>query len=363
MREIERHIVRLLLDNDCVIVPGFGGFLAHRIPASYNKAEGIFLPPSRTIGFNPLLTMNDSLLAQAYANCYDISYPEALKHIDNDVAILKQTIESEGELNICGLGRIVLNQSGSYDFQPDQSGFVSPELYGLDTFEMSPMVAEESVEEPQLEHPNTAITMQPVISEQPKPQPVVQQAAEVTAETNTTSETQQEETKEKEIAIRIPMRTLKHIAAACIAIIILLSVPSKLGDSSKNYTSHGAIDTSFLYEMMPKEITNGKPEKLNTIAPEKEAVKEVAEPTVKTEEENTENEKYFTIVLASRVARKNAEEYAKLLQSKGIDAAVTSKGGTKVTYKKFKNKEEAQKAMRVLSDRKEFNGCWITEIK
>ena len=39
MREIERHIVRLLLDNDCVIVPGFGGFLAHRIPASYNKAD------------------------------------------------------------------------------------------------------------------------------------------------------------------------------------------------------------------------------------------------------------------------------------------------------------------------------------
>lgn len=362
MREIERHIVRLLLDNDCVIVPGFGGFLAHRIPASYNKAEGIFLPPSRTIGFNPLLTMNDSLLAQAYANCYDISYPEALKHIDNDVAILKQTIESEGELNICGLGRIVLNQSGSYDFQPDRSGFVSPELYGLDTFEITPMAAEESVEEPQQELPNPTI-MQPVISEQPKPKPVIQQATEVTAETNTTSETQQEETKEKEIAIRIPMRTLKHIAAACIAIIILLSVPSKLGDSSKNYTSHGAIDTSFLYEMMPKEITNGKPEKLNTIAPEKEAVKEVAEPTVKVEEENTENENYFTIVLASRVARKNAEEYAKLLQSKGIDAAVTSQGGTKVTYKKFKNKEEAQKAMRVLSDRKEFNGCWITEIK
>lgn len=362
MREIERHIVRLLLDNDCVIVPGFGGFLAHRIPASYNKAEGIFLPPSRTIGFNPLLTMNDSLLAQAYANCYDISYPEALKHIDNDVAILKQTIESEGELNICGLGRIVLNQSGSYDFQPDRSGFVSPELYGLDTFEITPMSAEESVEEPQQELPNPTI-MQPVISEQPKPQPVVQQAAEVTAETNTTSETQQEETKEKEIAIRIPMRTLKHIAAACIAIIILLSVPSKLGDSSKNYTSHGAIDTSFLYEMMPKEITNGKPEKLDVIAPEKKETKEVAEPTVKVEEENTENENYFTIVLASRVARKNAEEYAKLLQSKGIDAAVTSQGGTKVTYKKFKNKEEAQKAMRVLSDRKEFNGCWITEIK
>jgi NAD(P)-dependent dehydrogenase (short-subunit alcohol dehydrogenase family) len=46
------------LDNDCVIVPGFGGFMAHNIPAKYDEENCIFIPPMRIVGFNPQLTMN-----------------------------------------------------------------------------------------------------------------------------------------------------------------------------------------------------------------------------------------------------------------------------------------------------------------
>ena len=85
MIELERHIEILLLSNDCVIVPGFGGFTAHHIEARYAETEQLFLPPLRTLGFNPQLTMNDSLLALSYVEAYDISYPEALRRIENDV--------------------------------------------------------------------------------------------------------------------------------------------------------------------------------------------------------------------------------------------------------------------------------------
>ena len=64
MRDLEKHIARLLLDNDCVIVPGFGGFMAHSIPAKYDEDTCLFTPPIRIVGFNPQLTMNDSLLVQ-----------------------------------------------------------------------------------------------------------------------------------------------------------------------------------------------------------------------------------------------------------------------------------------------------------
>ena len=33
MNELARHIASLLLENDCVIVPDFGGFIAHYDPA------------------------------------------------------------------------------------------------------------------------------------------------------------------------------------------------------------------------------------------------------------------------------------------------------------------------------------------
>lgn len=59
MIELAQHIEALLLENDCVIVPGFGGFVAHYAPATHVKEENLFLPPTRTIGFNPQLKLND----------------------------------------------------------------------------------------------------------------------------------------------------------------------------------------------------------------------------------------------------------------------------------------------------------------
>ena len=82
MIELERHIEILLLTNDCVIIPAFGGFMAHYTVARFDERDFSFLPPTRTVGFNPLLKINDSLLAQSYVEAYDISYPEALCRID-----------------------------------------------------------------------------------------------------------------------------------------------------------------------------------------------------------------------------------------------------------------------------------------
>ena len=64
MINIDRHIQQLLLVNDCVIVPGLGGFVAHKVDAKYDSEHNVFYPPKRTIGFNPILKMNDSLLTQ-----------------------------------------------------------------------------------------------------------------------------------------------------------------------------------------------------------------------------------------------------------------------------------------------------------
>ena len=52
MIELARHIEILLLENDCVIVPELGGFIAHYQPAYYAESDNIYFPPMRTIGFN-----------------------------------------------------------------------------------------------------------------------------------------------------------------------------------------------------------------------------------------------------------------------------------------------------------------------
>ena len=90
MIELAKHIEVLLLENDCVIVPGLGGFIAHYRSSIYNKEMREFYPPVRTIGFNPKLVMNDGLLVQSYMQTYNTDFPDASRKIENVVNALKE---------------------------------------------------------------------------------------------------------------------------------------------------------------------------------------------------------------------------------------------------------------------------------
>ena len=122
MIELDRHIEILLLSNDCVIVPGLGGFMTHHVGARYDDNDQMYLPPLRTLGFNPQLTMNDSLLVQSYIEAYDISYPEALRRIESEVEELKQHIETAGYYELNDIGGLSLNEEGKYLFTRQAAG-------------------------------------------------------------------------------------------------------------------------------------------------------------------------------------------------------------------------------------------------
>ena len=129
--ELERHIEIQLLSNDCVIVPDFGGFMAHYKEAHIDTTDGTFLPPKRTLGFNPALKMNDSLLVQSYIEAYDISYPEALNRIGEEVNELRQRLENDGTYELNNIGTLRTNSHGNYEFEPCEAGILTPSLYGL----------------------------------------------------------------------------------------------------------------------------------------------------------------------------------------------------------------------------------------
>ena len=366
MTDIERHIVELLLDNDCVIVPGFGGFMTHNLAASYDEANNVFLPPSRTIGFNPRLTMNDSLLAQSYVNCYDISYPEALKRIERDVDNLKQLVEKDGGHAICGIGKITVLADGRFDFIPEESGIMAPWLYGFEPFEieMRQQNADGASESTGYEEPTDDEAYTPALSNRDfsNNTPLITPAKEK-------PKTQvARKPINKEIAVRIPLNVMKHIAAACVIMFVLLSFPAKLGDASTSALKRSSIDTSILYEIMPKEMTSGKPKSLRDIhcVTTKTDCKTGNSVKEKSSTNNDSSQKnYFSIVLASRITPENAKAYVEKLHKNGmVEAKVyTVNGMTKVVYNSYKTRAEANNAMKRLSKYEEFAGCWIINIK
>ena len=137
MIELARHIEILLLENDCVIIPDFGGFIAHYQAARYIKEENLYLPPVRTIGFNPQLTINDGLLAQSYMQAHHTDFPDATRMIEKEVGELKKHLYQEGCTEMHGIGVLHYNIHGTYEFHPNEDGALSPTLYGLSSFSIN----------------------------------------------------------------------------------------------------------------------------------------------------------------------------------------------------------------------------------
>lgn len=137
MIELAHHIEALLLENDCVIIPGFGGFVAHYTPAERIDEENRFLPPTRLIGFNPQLQMNDGLLAQSYMGVYGTNFPDATKMVEKKVDELLELLRSEGRAELPNVGELYCSIHGNYEFRPYDHRITTPGLYGLDSFEMS----------------------------------------------------------------------------------------------------------------------------------------------------------------------------------------------------------------------------------
>ena len=141
MIELAQHIVALLLENDCVIVPGLGGFVAHYASATRVKEENIFLPPTRIIGFNPQLKMNDGLLVQSYMSVYGTNFSDATKMVERKVDELIATLHEDGKVDLPNVGEVRYTIHNTFDFAPYDNKITTPYLYGLDAFEMQELSA------------------------------------------------------------------------------------------------------------------------------------------------------------------------------------------------------------------------------
>ena len=160
MIELAQHIEKLLFDNDCIIVPEFGGFVAFYNHSQTNEDGDTFYPPTRTIGFNPRLTLNDGMLIQSYMSVHDISFSDAARAIDQEVQFLQSQLQDSGKVELPNIGEIKLTMNQTYEFTPYNEKLTSPSLYGLDTIEM--------IELDKLNHQKEERVLHPVVLQENK---------------------------------------------------------------------------------------------------------------------------------------------------------------------------------------------------
>ncbi len=312
--------------------------MAHHVDAHYDEGDGMFVPPIRTLGFNPQLQLNDSLLVQSYIEAYDVSYPEALRRIEGEVSELRSHLETEGCYELNDIGLLRLNEEGNLEFEPCEAGILTPSLYGLSSFEMKTLEALK---------------------------PVAAQVSMVKAVPD-------------EGAITIKMSWLRNIVAVAAAFVAFLMI----GTPVNNSTKLSDVQQSAFISVPSHGNANANPapthEAQTAAVDATPAVAAEAERTVEPEAPVTESEPvatadapavpHFYIVMASQVSERNANAFIEQLQSKGYNEGHVLVSGSKkirrVVYGSFATEEEATAALRQLrKDSRLFRETWVMEIK
>jgi len=133
------YIGALLYQHDCVVIPGFGGFIANYAPATINPVQHTFMPPSRQIMFNASLHHNDGLLATYIAKREGIGYDRAITIIANEVVVIQEELHSGKTILFEGIGSLKANPERAIVFTPRLAYNYLEEAYGLSPF-VSPAI-------------------------------------------------------------------------------------------------------------------------------------------------------------------------------------------------------------------------------
>ncbi len=360
MIELAQHIETLLLENDCVIVPGFGGFVAHYSPATRIKEENIFLPPTRTIGFNPQLKLNDGVLVQSYMSAYDTSFADASRIVEKEVNEFIGLLHEEGKAHLDNIGEIHYNVYGNYEFIPYDSKITTPSLYGLDFFEMQELS-------------------------------VLQQKEKVWIPTHLEKE-------KKTFEISINRAYLRNAAAMIAAIVLFFAFSTPVENTDVQKNNYAQLLPSELFEQIEKQSVAVTPvyvkseamqqakklsasstkasstkkhtaDKVKTSKPI--AVKEVkvakqgtsattaaTAPAVKSQKSVNHP---FHIIVAGGISLKDAEAIATQLKSKGFAnaKALNMDGKVRVSISSFDNRNEATKQLLELRKNETYKNAWL----
>lgn len=362
MIELERHIEILLLRNDCVIVPGLGGFIASHVPATYDERDCLFLPPQRTLGFNPKLNINDSLLVQSYTEAFDISYPDAQNRISGEVNELKQIIYNEGAYELCDIGKLYLNNDGNLEFIPCEAGILTPGLYSLSSFEMKREEGDSNMsKENDGCHENRANSDRTTATVTFSTSPLNYKIKESSVLGEEFNESSNDTPSTK-------IKLFKSVLAVFIAIITFFAWSSPINNNNK-IIQMGNMGNGIIHNLIKNSYNNITKENIQLKKESKAGTcsKRINDkPAQAIEElEPDKQDKYFCIVLASRVTKKNADAFVTKLTTNGYEASTLIEGNKsiKVVYGKYKTRNDAYNALNDLRGNEFFYDAWVYQIK
>ena len=223
---LSKMVKELILDNDRVVLPGLGCFVAEMVPSTFSDKGYTINPPYRRLYFRSRPDQGDEL-AKLYAKGNHIEMEIADKIINDFVSELKSVLFSKKTIVFPGLGRLRATKENAVFFVADEDLDIYPAGFGLEPISLkthqesasevtaaveglrqilgdtvpTPEPAPEPTPEPT---PEPAPTPEPVVELEPveEPAPIVEPESEPGPEPEPELEPEQEPISEPEPELR-----------------------------------------------------------------------------------------------------------------------------------------------------------------
>jgi len=299
--EINQYIKELLLLNDCVIIPEFGGFVANYKPATFENNQ--FFPPTKELAFNTKLISNDGLLINYIVEAEGLNYFSAKQKLEGFVEETLLNLERNRNVYFEGVGYLHYDSRENLQFETQMKQNLLVDSFGLQNFSYEKLY--------QRQVPKPAFRI-----EHHEPIPVIFQK-----------------------------RKLKKMIVAVPLLIAMALIPLK---HNKEYLSKSDMG-------MWETLMQNTP-----AAPSITQEQNVAEYTANVTTAKTEQLRYF-IIGGSFKSEENADKYIQQLKEKGYTGQNLGifKGLNRVAMKGFATMEEAQKELNSFLYKNPRSGVWI----
>lgn len=315
MQLLSQHIEFLLTRHDCVILPGFGAFIAETRCAEFDAEKRAFLPPRRNVSFNSAVISDDGLIAHSVARKERITFEEGRKIVEQRIMLLREQLDRE-TVTIGKVGTLSKKADGRIIFEAFASS-IREERRGLVSFSL--------------------------------PSPAGQRSDNSRSNSNLEKENEAAlpHRSNKYYTLRVPKTFVRVAASIAIVFCTVLSLIVPASNTERNAYKASMVEVESLFrketKSTPKIVADQKP----------------AEENVSDKQESDR----FYLIVGTFPTEAQAKRFIASNQSQELKIANESGRPWRVSIESSSSKEELQNKLNKSQFRSEYPGAWIWEKK
>ena len=194
---LSKMVKELILDNDRVVLPGLGSFVAEIVPSSFTDKGYTINPPYRRLYFRSRPDQGEEL-AKFYSDTNQVELAVADKIVKDFIAELKSVLHVKKTVIFPGLGRLRATKENTVFFVADEDLDIYPDGFGLEPISLKTHqetreevtaavvglksileeTSEPEAEQPVIMEPEIVVDIEPVLEEIPEDDDILDETVE-----------------------------------------------------------------------------------------------------------------------------------------------------------------------------------------